>query len=332
MIESLSTSLGARPARAGRERLARLATSITTGDPAGLVPLRSRLLCATLGDLATACYAGLGGTSRAREVGDAAALLSLLTKIDDQVIDSPAFHGGLSPAAAAARTRAFLAPTLASIQRARPANGEGRCLLAADLGERLRRLSAPSRLEAFLAMVARGWAVQTEAVATLSRHPAETDPDHILDLTARVGGYWLGGVSLVGALPPEARPLAPQTFAGFLGWGLKIQSADALADLEKDLRERLLSSLPLSRLHAADPSGCTRALRSDDRVWIYAQLRGWGIDQALLSVPAGVPAPPGGLPDLLGRIHLHLAGRYRAHPLAHPLTHPRGMEARCSVR
>jgi hypothetical protein len=70
-------------------------------------------------------------------------MLSLLTKIDDQVIDALEFHGG-PPAcgrdlqALERKTRAYLAPTLASIRSGRPDTAQPRCVLAAALGRRLR--------------------------------------------------------------------------------------------------------------------------------------------------------------------------------------------------
>ena len=145
MQRTWPSSIGGALARAGAARLHRLAPALDAADPGGRVVPRSRLLCAALGSLAEACYGGLGGglggRGRAEEVGDAAALLSLLTKLDDQVIDAPAFHRGLSRRDAGEKTRAFLAPTLTSICEARPAAPAGRCLLAAELGARLRRLA-----------------------------------------------------------------------------------------------------------------------------------------------------------------------------------------------
>src|SRR6202044_3408956 len=107
---------------AGDRFLAAIGPALDAADVDGRVTPGSRLLCASLGLLGVETYRALGGRGREGEVGRAAAMLSLLTKIDDQWIDAPAFHGGASTPRAElrARVRAFLAPTLASVRAARP--------------------------------------------------------------------------------------------------------------------------------------------------------------------------------------------------------------------
>ena len=75
-----------------------LAGLIASADIEGRVSARSRVLCCGLACLARACYGALGGTRQIEAVGEAAAMLSLLTKIDDEVIDALAFHGGTARA------------------------------------------------------------------------------------------------------------------------------------------------------------------------------------------------------------------------------------------
>jgi|ETNmetMinimDraft_26_1059896.scaffolds.fasta_scaffold55141_2 hypothetical protein len=74
-------------AATGAPLVGELAPWVDPADPDHRVSDRSRLLCAGLAQLALACYQALGGSRQPREVAAAAALLSLLTKIDDQVID-----------------------------------------------------------------------------------------------------------------------------------------------------------------------------------------------------------------------------------------------------
>src|SRR5690242_19874411 len=91
---------------AGDRWLAAIGPALDAADPDGRVSAQSRLLCAGLGVLGVAAYRALGGARRADDVGRAGAMLSLLTKIDDQIIDARPFHAdrrGLVE-----RTRAFL--------------------------------------------------------------------------------------------------------------------------------------------------------------------------------------------------------------------------------
>src|SRR5688572_26522762 len=85
---------GMRVIDRGRAALERLGHEIDDADPAGSVPPRSRVLCAGLAELAAGVLAALGPREREHDVSDLAASLSLLTKIDDEVIDGLAFHAG----------------------------------------------------------------------------------------------------------------------------------------------------------------------------------------------------------------------------------------------
>ena len=130
----------------GRRTLNELRPWIVAADPERRVAERSAHLCAALSALATAAYRALGGRLASAKVERAAALLSLLTKIDDQVIDAPDFHAGHEGEALQRRVTEYLAPTLASIERGAPVESSPRCALAGRLGAELRALAGPGAL------------------------------------------------------------------------------------------------------------------------------------------------------------------------------------------
>ncbi|MCU0659819.1 MAG: hypothetical protein MUF64_32500 [Polyangiaceae bacterium] len=302
----------------GQRQLLALGGLVDLADPRALVAPRNRLLCAGLALLSTCTHRALGGALREAEVERAGALLSLLTKIDDQVIDSPDFHqrGSLPRAEVEARTLAYLAPTLASLRQARPLLPEGRCLLAAELGLLLRGLAAdPHRLRRSLDAIALGWRVQARAVATLSACPGTIPLDQIERITTAISACWLRMMILLGELPPDARLLTPAELAAVRTWGHWIQRADALADLGKDIEEGLRSSLPGALLHAIEPEAYLRACAPLDLPWLHARLREHRIPHLLLPPPdvwkfhVREPASLGELPGLLAFVHRFLSER-----------------------
>ena len=310
---------------AGDRYLGSLGPAIDAADPGGSVEPRSRLLCAALGLLAEAAHHALGGRAAAPAAGRAAAMLSLLTKIDDQVIDGLAFHGGAATdrAALRARTRAFLAPTLASIQSARPASAEPRSALATALGASLRALGGdPARRSHLLATIARGWEIQVDAVAVLTSHPGAVTRDDVVRVTRAISGAWLLMIAMVGTLPEgAARAFTPAEEDAFFAWGAAIQRADALADLAKDLADGHLSSFPGHLLWERAGSAYLDAAHRGDAAAVYALVQAHGVDRDTIPGAAeleALGAPLAGLgevPALLSWIHAYLVRRYEAHPL-----------------
>jgi len=302
-----------------------LSGMVHAADPESRVLPRNLHLCAALGALSQATHDALAAAPTHREaVGRAGAMLSLLTKVDDQVIDDRAFHGGWRTprAVVRARTHAFLAPTLASLRTAQPAAATPRCRLAAALGAELRGLSAsPARLERLLAVIARGWQIQVEAVAVLSAHPATT-PDARVDwVTRQISGAWLLMIAMVGALPPTvAAPLRPDEEQAFYGWGGWIQRADALADLGKDTRDGLINSVPGRRVWREQPEAYEAALKAGAPDALYHLLVETNTDVACIPRPATLAALSarlerlGGVADLLTWTHGFLTWRYLAAP------------------
>lgn len=209
---------------------------------------RSRILCAALGVLAQDAGRALGASTSLPAVTEAASLLSLLTKVDDEVIDGAAFHGGPlrrgGHRALRRRVRSYLAPTLDSLLSGRPAVAEARCELAARVGRQLHALAAtPDRLDRLLGVIAGGWETQVRAVDLLSRHPAETSMAQVAHVTAAISGDWLLMITMVGGLPADAqREVSEGEMEAFARWGWHIQRADALADFVKDAREGLANS------------------------------------------------------------------------------------------
>jgi hypothetical protein len=310
---------------AGGRFLASIGPALDEADADGLVSPASRLLFAGLGLLGVEAYRALGGRGREDEVGRAAAMLSLLTKIDDQVIDAPAFHGGAATPRAElrGRVRAFLAPTLASVRAARPASGEPRCAFAAALGEAIRALDPdPARLSRLFDTLAEGWEIQAEAVTVLTSHPADVTRAEVASITRRIGGAWLLMIAMVGALPGEAaRALSPDEEEALHAWGFAGQRADALADLEKDLADLHLSSWAGKLLWERAPAAYLDAARRGDARAIYALARDHEVDRDSLPGEAELCALRALLPDLgevgplIAWTHAYLARRYLAHPL-----------------
>lgn len=295
--------------------------AVDAADPERRVLPRSRALCAGLAVLAREAYRGMGGASEAiaEEVGLAAALLSLVTKVDDQVIDARDFHENLpDEAALRARTWRFLRPTLAAIRRGRaPDHAPGRARLAAELGRRVDALAAdPARKAALLGWVARGWQVQVEAVATLTRHASAVTPARVDRATRDISAVWLLLITLVGALPGDVRALTPAEVDAFFRAGRFIQRVDALVDLEKDLADGHRASWPLARLFALDPASYEAGLRAPET--LDARLRARRIPDECRAPAAereAWRAELRGLGDvggILGWIHEHLWARYEA--------------------
>lgn len=315
----------------GRAALTRWAPLVDRADPAGSVSPASRLLCAGLGHLAAATLASTHpapSSALLREVADLAALLALLTKIDDQVIDDPGFHrrGALDEQACASRVRRYLAPTLVALRGGVvPAGTQqadlGRCTLAADLGRRLRRLGrGGTGLAQLMRWIERGWEVQAQAVAALSRPPGHADEQAINHLTREISGCWLLFIALVGAVPRGCRPLQPRETDAFLSWGGWIQRADALADLHKDVAEGLISSAPLVALATRERALVEQAWRGAPCAPIDAALVRHELDRAACPGTAelrrldGALAGLGALPVLLRWIEGFLLQRYLDRP------------------
>ena len=311
----------------GDRVLVELGPLVHAADPEGRLEPRNQLLCAGLGHLAVLTYRALGGALREAEVARAAAMLSLVTKIDDQIIDALAFHGGAltDRAEVRRRTRAYLAPTLASLRAARPARrADGRCVLAAKLGEALRDLAADqARLDRVLATIAAGWEVQVEAVALLTSAPEAVTRAELAAVTRAISGVWLLMIARTGELPGDAaRALTPAEEEDFLTWGWAIQRADALADLAKDLADGHFSSWSARLLWERAPAAYLDAAARADAPALYALLRAHRVDEACLPDAAEAAALQAALPDLgdvgdlLAWIHAYLVRRYQAHPFA----------------
>jgi hypothetical protein len=332
---------------AGDRWLAALEPALDAADPEGRVSPQSRLLCAGLGLLGSAAHRALGGEARAEEVGRAGAMLSLLTKIDDQIIDAPSFHGRLDREALPAATRAFLAPTLQSLRTARPASGEPRCALAADLGRALRDLAADEgRLARVLGTIAAGWEVQVEAVRVLTSHPVAVTRAEVAAVTRAISGAWLLMIARLGELPREARrAFTSAEEEAFFAWGWAIQRTDAAADLAKDLADGHLASWPGYLLWERAPAAYLDAAARGDAAAIYGLIRAHDVDLACLPDAAERAALDALLPDLgevralLAFIHDYLTRRYLAHPLClrrdaavpPPAAHARLFRGPCSA-
>lgn len=317
-VGSMAAILPEQLRAAGKRRLAVLGPELGRADPAGSVGAASRLLCCALGDLGVAGYEALGGSTAAQAVGLAAAALALLTKIDDEVIDARAFHGGGLGARGelAAKTRAFLAPTLASIRAAAPAGDEPRCGFGAMVGRRLRELCAPGhepRLRRLLAAIEQGWEIQVQAVTVLSAAPPSVSAELVMSTTRAISGAWLSMMVLCGALPADAQAGVNEAeIQAIWDWGSFIQRTDALCDLAKDQGDGLGSTYVGWRAHESGfRPGDVRALyahvaaREIDRDCIPGAVERRRLDRELRRL--------GRVPGLLAWIHHMLLGRYLSH-------------------
>lgn len=271
-------------------------------DPEGSISPSSRRLCAGLGVLARAA----GGDARH---GLAGAMLSLLTKLDDQVIDGLPFHAGLSRPEAHGKTRRYLAPTLASIRSGAPANDEERCMFAARLGRLLRSLGDCTHV---LDTIARGWEVQAVAVSTLTRHASEVTLDEVAAVTRAISGVWLLMIAEVGTI--GARPFSSEERDAFLLWGDAIQKADALNDLTKDIADGHWATFPLRLLYERSPAAyhAARAGGDVDALLDAHHVPAACFDPSTVRRAEAAHASLGDVPVLLRWIHDHLMARYRA--------------------
>ena len=324
MLPAMNASappLGIRLQATGTRLGSELRNAVEAADLAGRVKPRHIHLCAALGHLAESAAAALGAEPACiKAAGHAAATLSLLTKIDDQVIDHPHHHGGTSTPRPIVRerTRAFLQPTLDSIHTGRPATSEPRCRLAAQLGRDLIALGPhTSRRARLLHEVTTGWATQVDAVAVLSAHPATVDRPTVAAVTTDISSRWLGMVTAVGMLAASAtRALTPAEWAGFRLWGAAIQRADALADLDKDLEDGLVSSLPAWELFQTDPTAWSAICRSPQLAYAaVAPLEDRCLaPTSVVHQAQAAHANLGDVPALLSWIHSFLLWRYAHHP------------------
>jgi len=317
------STVSARLLETGSRLGSALYREVVDADLVGRVKPRHVHLCAALGLLAESSAEALGASvEHARRAGRAAAMLSLLTKIDDQVIDHGSFHGGMSTPRAVLRerARAYLQPTLDSILQARPATAESRCRLAARLGVALTELGPHrDRRMALLEEVAAGWRTQVDSVAVFSAHPAEVTGAQVQAVTAAISARWLRMVTVVGVLAPgAARALSAEEWTAFDARGAAIQRADALADLDKDLEDGLVSSLPAWELHGSDPD--TWAAVCAAPALAHAAVAQEGLDERCMIAPGSLieadraQAALGRVPELLNWIHRFLLWRYATHP------------------
>lgn len=295
----------------GRRFLEPLEGLVERADPRGTVAPRSRVLCAALGSLSQATYWGLGGTERIEEIGVAGAALSLLTKVDDEVIDDVSFHGRGPRCALRGRTRRYLAPTLESIRTGAPYDRQPRCRLAADVGRRIAELAECERRNRLLALITRGWSIQVDAVWCLSSAPRDMLLERVAEVTRNISGAWLSMIAMIGAVTAETRALTDDEIEAIFDWGFHIQRADALADLDKDRRQGLQCTWVGKLLSSSSEPTTTQEA--------YRRVAELGIDRS--SVPAAAEVERlacrlVALPELhrqLHWIHRFLVHRYVVH-------------------
>lgn len=311
----------------GSRYLEELQLLINQGDPQSLVHSKPKFLCCALAQLSLLCYESLGGRAHMGPVGRAGAMLAILTKIDDQVIDGLPFHGGRSGSFKQVRqkTKDYLAPTLESIKTGRAANSEGRCVLAARLGAELQLLARENhdRLDLLLDWIERGWDIQAEAVATLTRHGSEVTMAQVEKVTRDISGAWLLMISAIGSLPSDAaRVLTDDEVEAFYDLGWHIQRADSLADMAKDIGDGLISSYPDKWLYSLDRDAYERCVREANEREVYSLCASLDIDKRCMPEPGEFERGSealgglGGLGDLLAWIHGFLTWRYLVHPLS----------------
>lgn len=310
--------LPTRLLQTGQQRLAAWTPALDVADPDGRVTPAARLLCCSLGHLAaTAAHAR--GADDVDGLAHAAAGLALLTKIDDEHIDARAFHGGPATdrASLRARTTRFLAPTLAALHTGVPDSPEPRVHLAAEVGRLLAAHAVDdARLHALLDLITRGWHIQVDAVEVLSARPGSLPLARVRRVTAAISGAWLAMITAVGLLGADRGP-TPDEEAAFFAWGLPIQSADALADLEKDLADDFAGSLPVCLALARRPA-LYAAWEARDGAGLRTGIVATGADRAMLPDPDHLQcldrrlAALGEVPTVLRWIHGFLLGRHLA--------------------
>lgn len=309
----------------------RLVAASDAADPAlvpwaeGTVKPPARRLCGGLSLLAQVTAEDLGASTSADPGAHCGALLAILTKIDDEVIDAMAFHGGRATdrTALGARLTGFLAPTLAAVARgAADPGAEARVRLAAELGRALQDPRFDQRkVQRLQGVLAEGWAIQDRGVRILTADPATTTRDEVLAVTRDISGAWLWMIALCGALGVEPpHDVLPDEREAVWDWGLWMQSADALSDLHKDLGDGHINSIATHRLHeVVGPAMLEWADQEPER--IVAEVSARGLDEACLPEDAQVEAIGrrlSRLPQLHGLLswtHTFLCWRWAHHPL-----------------
>jgi hypothetical protein len=311
----MGNDYGMRVIDRGRASLGRLGREIDEADPGGSVLPRSRVLCAGLAELATGVLSVLGPRDREHDVTDLAASLSLLTKIDDEVIDSLEFHGGAASARDFVRkkTEIFLDETRRSIETGEAHSPEPRCLLAARVGRRMRDLAASAAShDALLQLVRDGWRTQADAVALLTGDARAADPGEIDRVTRRISGDWLALIAACGTLP-SGSSLSHDEVEAIRDAGAFIQRADALADLEKDQREGLTSTWAACAIARMAPATSLPAMYRSAAL-LDLEREAWPSVAALACVRHRLARFPEIVPALEW-IRVMLLSRYRAHAL-----------------
>jgi hypothetical protein len=312
-------SCGAALFDTGRQVLPRLLPELDQADPMGTIQPAARLLCCGLAELASQVHVAVTGVV-SDDVVLTAARLALLTKLDDEVIDSLAFHGGsVTPRPELRRHLwSYLRPTLESIQTGRARTPEPRCQLAARVGLDLQRLAAsPERLASQLRLIARGWQIQVDGVVTLSSRPADVTEAQVRRDTRAISGAWLAMVTAVGWLPAAApRWCSADELDAFFDWGEYIQAADALADLDKEVPDGLGCSLPVYLAWRERPELVQAALKNHNVQALRGIIVATGVDacaspNAQVRVGLGQRLRHmGAVPDTLGWVHGFLMARY----------------------
>ena len=279
------------------------------------------LLCCGLGLLSLEVYLSLGGKQHIEEVERAAALFSLVSKIDDQRVDARNFHAGLDKDDVQVRAELYLHATLDSIEAGLPLHDEPRLRLAAALGSTLQDLAGgSSRLERFSQLLDLGVELQVATTTGFTSPPSEVPMDTIEVLTADTPLAWFAAILSIGTLPEDAeRGLSSAETEALRAWACYLQWADNLADLEKDLEQGHTSCYLGRSLWEQHPKEYEDAVEKGDWAAVYHLLAEEDLDRSLLPDQEHLEelgealAELGGLQDLFAWIHRFLITRYVEH-------------------
>lgn len=228
----------------------------------------------SVGFVGEMAYVDLGGSHHRDTIGLISAFLTTFTKIDDEMVDSTDISGDLRAIRDVldASEHALLHGELSE-----DTVGARMALVTHDL---IQSLEPKERaFDVFSDAVRRGWKAQLDSVR-LKKGYLSTLTD-TLDITRRKGGEFILVISIPAMLPAESdAKITDEELSALFDWGEHLMRIDHLCDVEKDLRDGILTEPVLKALESDDTGLVRRAIDDMDHNSLYNYIRDKGIDRS----------------------------------------------------